>query len=324
MKSNILLVLSVFIGFFSQAQDMRISQYNSVPILISPASTGDFEGSIRVSSSITSLMASLDQKNQFSNLSAEYKLGKEMKSTLGVTYSHSGAKGFSMTNDYYGLSASHLMYLDTKKINALRVGLLASYIVGNYRVSNSEYNPWLDTRSFFYYNPVDSGDLDVFNNKYMNFATGISYTYRYNNIKFETKIGAYNIFNPKFNIIKMNNLKKRVRLSIENAFTIKINESNNVRISHLSWQEGVYYRKAPTQKSDSLQISETIYGMDWTKNCKIPFSVGLFSRSMKSAFISVGGEFRKTFFAKISYEIPFNRNYYNVSQFGLSLVYIKK
>jgi len=323
MKSLFLFFLSLCFIVFSKAQDMRISQYNSVPILISPASTGDFEGLIRTSTSIVK-NSTPDLNNLFYNLSAAYKLGEKQKSAIGFSYSNSGAKGFSMTNNYYGLSASHLMYLDANKTNSLSVGFLASYVVGSYKVSNASYNPWLDTRSFFYYNPVDSGDLDLFSNKYMNFAAGINYSYCINNIKFESKLGAYNIFNPKFNIIKMNKLKKRVRLSFENAFTYKINQLNSIRISQFSWQEGVYLRKAPTQISDSLQISETIYGVDWTRQYKIPLSVGLFTRSMKSAYISLGCDFHKRFFTKISYEIPFNKKYYNVSQFGVSMIYIKK
>jgi DNA-directed RNA polymerase subunit H (RpoH/RPB5) len=102
-----------------------------------------------------------------------------------------------MSGDYYGLSGSHLLYLDSNKVHALRFGFQASYMVGKYDVTKPGFNPLMDPKSFYYYNPKSVGDLDLFSNKYMNFALGLDYSLTKNNVKFETSIGAYNITNPK-------------------------------------------------------------------------------------------------------------------------------
>jgi len=322
MKYLIFSFFSLFIVLGAYAQDARLTQFESAPLLMSPANTGNFKGDFRATSSL-SKVSNDTLNNNFSNIGVEFKFGKNKANAFGFSYSHSGAKDFSMSGDYYGVSGSHLLYLDSNKVHALRFGFQASYMSGKYDVTKPGFTPLLDPKSFYYYNPKSSGDLDLFSNKYMNFALGLDYSLTKNNVKFETSIGAYNITNPKYSIIKMKPLVKRVRLAVNNSFTYKIDNLNTVKISQFTWQEGLYLRKSNNNRSDTLNLSETTFGMEWARGAKLPYSIGLYSRSLKTASFMVGTNVFKGFFAKISYEFPIYKSYYSINQFGLSLVYIK-
>ena len=322
MKYLLFACFSVFILHGASAQDARLTQFESAPLLLSPANTGNFKGDFRATSTL-SKVSNDTLHNNFSNIGFDYKFGKKKANAFGFSYSHSGANGFSMSGDYYGVSGSHLLSLDSNKVHALRFGFQASYMVGKYDLTKPGFTPLLDPKSFYYYNPKAVGDLDFFSNKYMNFALGIDYSLTKNNFKFETSIGAYNISNPKYSIIKMKPLEKRVRLAVSNSFSYKVDNLNTLKISQFTWQEGLYLRKSNNNKSDSLNLSETTYGMEWTRGAKLPYSIGLYSRSLKTASVMVGTNIFKGFFAKMSYEFPLYKSYYSIRQFGLSLVYIK-
>ncbi len=320
MKTIYLLVAFVVFSQLANAQDARVSQYAQMPILINPANTGNFEGSFRVTSLYN--YATTDAlNNNIINVGVDYKMGKQQTWALGVNYLHSGSKDFAMSEDCAGLFIAKLFYLDKEKRNALHLGAQATYISGSYSTSRGGYSPLLDVRSFYYYNPSAIGNSVPFTNNYMNFGIGIDYSYTKDNFKFESGIGATNISNPRFNIVKGNILKKRIRVAINNSFAYQYNQLNTIKVEQFSWQEGVYARKAPTQKSDSLQIQEFIYGLDFQRNTKLPYSIGLYSRSLKSAFATIGCSISSNLVGKISYELPLNKKYYNVSQFGVSLVY---
>lgn len=324
MKLKITIALSLLFHLNSKAQDPRITQYESIPLLISPANTGNFDGDLRATSSFSRLSAN-NLYNYFTNIGLEYKIGNSKSTALGISYSRSGSNKFSMSGDYFGLSASTFFHLDENKKSMLRLGIQASYISGSYQVSNDKYNNWLDVNSFLYSNNSTSTQ-DILKNSYLNFAFGFGYKYENDNIRFESNLGAYNVLNPKYDINKDNDKKLRVRYSFSNSFRYKFNQLNAIKFSQTSWQEGLYLNQSPNPANlplDSLRINESIFGFNWERSGKTPYSLGVYSRSFKSASLIVGVNFAKNFTAKISYELPLNEKYYNVSQFGISLIAIK-
>jgi len=321
MKYLLLACLSVFTMIGASAQDAKLTQFESAPLLMSPANTGNFNGNFRATYSLSKVSNDTLQNN-FSNIGVDYKFGKKKTNAFGFSYSQSGANSFSMSGKYYAVSASHLLYLDSNKVHALRFGFQASYIVGKYDVTKSGFTPLLDPKSFYYYNPKSIGDLDLFKNKYMNLALGLDYSLTKNNVKLETSLGAYNISNPKCSVIKMMALEKKVRLTMNNSFTYKVDRLNAIKFSQFSWQEGLVLGNSYNNRYDTLPVRETIYGVEWIRGSKLPYSIGLFSRSLKTASLMVGTNISRGFFAKMSYEFPLYKSYFSVRQFGFSLVYI--
>jgi hypothetical protein len=323
MKQKITTALAILFGFSATAQDARITQYESVPLLISPANTGNYEGDLRASSSFSRLSAN-SLNNNITSVGIEYKVDGSKTTAIGFNYSRSGSNDFSMSGDYFGLSASTLMYLDKSKTSSFRLGIQVSHLSGAYQVARASYNHYLDVNSFFYGNPSTPPTQDIVRNNYVNFALGLGYNYTNDNIKFESNIGAYNLLNPNSSLIKGNESPKRIRLNINNSFSYKFNNLNAIKFSQMSWQEGLYINQKPsTVGLDSLRINETVYGINWERRGKTPYSVGLYSRSFKSASLLLGVKFAKNFDARISYELPLNKSSYNVSQLGISLVVIK-
>ena len=90
------LVFTVSIGITSvQAQDVRASNYEAIPLLINPGQTGNFSGKARING-YQGFINSADGNNTFSNLSADIHLDSISNWALGLNYFHSGNDDFQV------------------------------------------------------------------------------------------------------------------------------------------------------------------------------------------------------------------------------------
>lgn len=325
MKLKITTIFTLLICSISKAQDARVTQFESVPMLISPANTGNFDGNIRSTASFHRFSAN-SVNNNIGNIGIEFKFGDSKKSAIGLNYARSGASQFSMSGDYLSVSASNFFYTDSEKKSAFRVGIQAGFISGNYQISKGSYDHLLDVNSFYYITPAaGTATQNSYSKSYLNWGLGFGYNYKSDNFSFESSLGAYNMLNPRHAINdKDSEIQKRIRFTINNSFTYNFNSLNSIKFSQMSWQEGLYMRQKPSNFGlDSIRISEFIYGIDWKRNGSTPISVGVYSRSFKTASLMLGVNFLKDFTARLSYEVPLNDSYYNVSQIGISLIAIK-
>ena len=104
-----LFLLIFFLGATAglYAQDPRVSQYQAIPLLVSPAQTGDFDGKMR----ITGLYARVDNDlahNNFFNSSVDWRLGQKGRWGLGLNYFQSGSAKVPMVGKNLGISGTHL------------------------------------------------------------------------------------------------------------------------------------------------------------------------------------------------------------------------
>ncbi len=321
-RSILILVGLTILSLSVMAQDPRISQFSQMPLLLNPANTGNFNGFVRVGGFYNE-MKDDSLKNSCTNFSADFNLGENAGWALGINGMHSGSSKFAMSGDYLALSLVKAIRFNESTDHLLRVGIQASYNSGSLQKNKGGYSPYLDVRAFNLnknLSDIDSGDL--FKKNYLNVNAGAVYRYSGQLFDFETGIGVYNITHPEDDILVPGGIKKRFRLTLNSSFRFNINDMSSVQLQQVSWQEGLYVRVAPGSKSDSLQFHETLYGVSWERISSRPqYSVGLFLRSAKSMFAVVGCSIIPEVTAKLSYEFPINKQYYGVSQFGVSLVY---
>src|SRR5688572_30781385 len=77
MKKYLIMIMILVLASELQAQSYHFSQFYSTPILVNPASTGNYPGDIRISGNFRSQWAGDNNPYLTTALSAEYRLLRE-------------------------------------------------------------------------------------------------------------------------------------------------------------------------------------------------------------------------------------------------------
>jgi type IX secretion system PorP/SprF family membrane protein len=316
---SIILLFSVTIA---NAQDPRISQYQQMPLLLNPANTGNYNGKTRIGG-FYNQMRKDSLTNRCSNFSAEFNLGEGSKWAFGLNAMTSGSSKFAMSGTYVGLSLVKAINFNESNEHLLRIGAQASFISGSFQKSKGNYDPILDVRAFNIQRDFASIDSNLYKKNYINLNAGVNYKHSGPLFDFETGVAIFNLSHPDDDILSAGTgVRKRFRLTLNSSLRFNINEMNAVKLQQISWQEGLFVRYAPVSKTDSLQIHETLYGLNWERlGVGTQYSLGMFLRSAKSMTAVVGVSLIPELTTRFSYEFPINKKYYSISQFGISLVY---
>jgi len=300
-----------------KAQDARVSQYQATPLLINPAQTGDFDGSVRLVGLYSRVSNDLTV-NQIYNLSADLKLDQKNRWALGLNYMKTGASNMAINGNYAGMSASRNFYLDHYKLQELRLGVQVSYLQGKVD-ERKAYDRFLDVGGFRYWTPAKStGDFKG-SAGYLNFSVGAKYKINLERLKIETGFAAYNVTNPDFNIMYDGVLRKRYRVNVLSTINYQADLKNAFTFEHFSWKEGIYLRDYKPSR-DTLGIHETTYSLTWHRYLpNKTLNIGLYSRSWQSVYGMLGLNLNENIGVNLSYEFPLYKKYYNVSHLEFSL-----
>ena len=301
------------------AQDPRVSQYRSMPLLINPAHTGDFEGKLRV----IGLYARLDDDvshNNFYNGSLDWRIGQRGRWALGLNYLQTGSSTVPMSGKNTGLSLAREFFLDKHKFQELRLGFQASYIYGSADETKATYNRLIDTRTFrLWHRPGVPYEPFKGSDSYLNYSVGAKYNLTLERLKIETGFSAYNITNPEYNYVHKGSLLKRYRVSALSSIYYRTDPKNALKFEHFSWKEGIYLRDFKPER-DTTEIHETIYSLTWYRYMRNKsFNLGMYSRSWRAVYGMLGVNLNDRVAVNLSYEAPLLKKYYNVSHFEVSL-----
>ncbi len=323
-KIPILLLYICFVIYKANAQEVRASDYQSMPLLMNPALTGYFEGGARLSA-YHAMIRSDSGNNNYTNVSADFRIGKKRKWGLGISYFHSGDKNFQVTSNYIGGSVAKEWILDDKGFSLLRLGFQVSYNEGNLNEAQGRYYRYADVNIIKVFppstRPVGYPLVDV-SMGYINYSTGIFYRYENCDIRFETGVGIYNLFCPEFSPSPWHtDFRKRHRVAIQNSFSYAINDNNTIHFNYLLWKEGMYLRDYdPYRVGDTEPIQEEVFGVAWQKYfSKNSMTFQFAERSLKTVIGILGFDVNQKFKINLSYEHPLYRPYYDVTHYEASL-----
>jgi len=345
-------IIFIFTITFCAAQDPRISQYNELPVIINPANTGNFEGSVRIGALYNSAKNGAFKNafygalvNEIYNFSLDHRFGKKKDWGIGTNYMSTNGNNFIMSGLFYGFSLAKNINLNSKKdtlsqaeqlyqneifndVNKLmtkrhnlRIGMNLSYCRGIVDENRGGYSILLDVGGFKYDRKPDAVDNIINTSDYYNMSLGVLYQMNLQDLSFETGFAMNNIIRPNFSIMDDREVRKRIRMSGNMALTYKLNDHNKIKLEHFSWKEGFYF-VGPKPETDSADITDVIYGFNWLNHKKLPIMTGIYLRSSKSMFLITGVRINPKITTKLSYELSMNSNYYPVNQFGLSVNYI--
>lgn len=325
---RLIALCSLLIAFiYGHAQELRVSQYQAVPMVVNPALTGDFrkESKLRVWG-LHASMQSNTNSNIYNNISADFKIGKKQNWAMGVNYLFSNQPNFPVAAQVTSLSLAKRFFLDKNKLHQFRVGIQMLHFNGEYDGSKGPYDKWLDANIFLRYNTPSIINLNTFRGRatYITPSYGFKYQFSVERFSFETAISASNINNPYDGYILLGYpSRKRYRVNALTSFQYAYNELNTFRVEHFSWKEGIYLRAYNPAIDDYPEVHETTYSLQWIRTRKKqPWIFGLYSRSWKalSAHFSYG--ITRSVNVRVSYEEPIYRKFFSVSQLNIGLNYI--
>ncbi|PTT04041.1 hypothetical protein DBR11_00730 [Pedobacter sp. HMWF019] len=300
------------------AQDPRVSQYNSIPLLVNPAQTGDFEGRYRILGLASKVYTDVSE-NYFYNASLDYRIGKSGSWAVGLNYLQSGSKNFPVNGRYYGLSVAKGIFLDQAHVQELRLGAQASYIKGHIDQNKGSYDRFLDVGAFRHEKRSVTEPNYIGDVSYLNYSIGAKYLFTLDRLKVQTGFSAYNITNPEYNFLYKGSLLKRYRVTALTSLFYQVNPKNGLKVEQYSWKEGVFLRDYKA-KRDTAGIHETTYGLTWMRFDKENvLSLGLFTRSWQSGYVVAGMNLSDRWGLSASYEVPFLKSYYDVSHLELGI-----
>ena len=308
------------------AQEIRVADYQAIQLLINPALTGYYDGTIRLAA-FQAAIRSDSGNNNYSNISAQFKFGKHRQWAFGISVFHSGDKNFQVTSNYLGASIAKEWILDDKGFSLLRFGFQASYNQGRLNESQGKYYKYSDVNIIKVFpssvRPIGYPTVDV-SMGYLNYSTGLFYRYQNCDIRFETGIGIYNLFCPWFSPSPWyTDFRKRHRVAIQSSFSYTLNPSSTLHFNYLLWKESMYLRDFdPIRAGDTEPIMENVFGVAWQhyfNNNSITFQFA--ERSLKSVIGILGLDINQRLKISLSYELPIYNVYYDVKhlEMGVSM-----
>lgn len=321
MKNAIaFLVITLFIITNLFAQDARLTQYEKLPLMMSPSLIGNFDGSSRIIGYYNYATDDNLSNNVF-NLSADFKT-KNNRISLGFNYMKTGSENFAVSGDYFAFGFSKSYYIDKNHLHKLRIGNEITFLNPVYAKNKKGYNAYLDPRAFPFTKTSRVPDSLKYSNQYWGLNVGGSYTYNFNRICFEANASMYNLlwFTQKKDIAR-----KRRRLMTNLSFKYALNKYSDLKFEQLTWQEGHFFDSdQEIILADSIGIKDVVYGFMYENINKTPYNFGFRSRSIKSFSLIFGIQIFKNIHTQLSYELPLRKDLDNPTQMGISFIYIDK
>jgi len=319
---NAIAFLVIILSFFNSlfAQDARLTQYDKLPLMMSPSLIGNFDGSSRIIGYYNYATDDNLSNNVF-NLSADFKTKKKSLS-LGFNYMKTGSENFAVSGDYFGIGFSKSISMDKNRLHKLKFGSQMTFLNPVYLKNKKGYNAYLDPRAFPFTKTSRIPNSLKYSNQYWGLNVGGSYTYNFNRICFEANASMYNLlwFTQKKDIAR-----KRRRLMTNLSFKYALNKYSNLKFEQLTWQEGHFFDSdQEIILADSIGIKDVIYGFMYENINKTPYNFGFRSRSIKSFSLIFGIQISKNIHTQLSYELPLTKDLDNPTQMGISFIYIDK
>lgn len=248
----ICLVLTIYLGIQNTlfAQDIHFSQFNTAPLNINPANTGQFDGRYR-------FMA--NQRTQWRSVTVPYStfgLAADMSSLQYSIKSEEGKQikkvenlglGFVFVNDKTGdshfqttvfnLAGSYKFQISEHDV--IVPGILTGLTLRKIDYSELNYdNQW---NGYFFDPSVSPGEFfnrDSYTN--FNFQVGLLWTHDWTNKKLNTGFGLYHLNIPGQSFFEEQSIRLDPRINFHSTMLIELNSTWSVEPSLLLMKQGKY------------------------------------------------------------------------------------
>lgn len=289
---TLFIVLGLLIGSQTvYAQNPRASNYQNMPLMVNPALTGHFEGIVRVSAHQAFVYIS-PPVNNFTNISADMRVGYSGSWAMGMNYFTSNNKYFQQNAGSLSFSVAREFYLDNYGVNSIRLGAILTLNKG-FGSNTKGYTPAVGGGALYHYENTD--------------------------VKFEAGLSAYNLKVPEEGPF-FPDFARKVRIVVHQKFSYDIDYAYTLRFNALFWNERFFrLTNAEIENGDDKSaLNAEIIGIGIDK--KINYSSLSFQvseRSFKSLIGTIGFHSGSGFQVNLTYEQPVKRTLSDVKRFEL-------
>ena len=323
-----------------QAQDARLSQPWTTPLMINPALSGDFDGYVRVGG-LTSY-----QENKVNKVAHQYgyldnRVVRKNKDSLnaywglGLSYYQYGDDPFGFYKNrspinarFYSLSLSYNFNLDKKKQHSMGFGVQASNVNGKLNESRGEYSKEISGGGFDYLNlnyplVVNPAPKDK---NYQDFNVGMYYRYRSETVTMQTGLSLFHIGNPSNDLVRPNgDSKEHHRAVMHVTLEIKTNPRNALLFKNIYYSEGLYYTSSDPDNNQAIANWMGIEVQRLRPRNGVFAHYGMYTRSFKTIMPYLSIHWGRNMNTRFSYEKPINLKFnsftYNANRLEMAMIF---
>ncbi|HSB92436.1 MAG TPA: PorP/SprF family type IX secretion system membrane protein [Flavitalea sp.] len=234
MKKYSILILIMILAVKMQGQSYHFSQFYSTPILVNPASTGNYPGDIRISGNFRSQWAADNNPYLTTALSAEYRLLREELPTtskfgVGMTFLNDVSLGNAVKVNGIGASVGYNIGLDAAGIHSLGAGIHGTFTNRRIDVSRLTFENQFGPGGFDPSLPIGE-NIGNTSNSFFDVNAGLMYNADYDKKGYFLGVSVFNSFQHPENILD-EQYKMPMRYSIQAGGNFLVDPFTRVYLS---------------------------------------------------------------------------------------------
>ncbi|MGV3632449.1 MAG: PorP/SprF family type IX secretion system membrane protein [Bacteroidota bacterium] len=293
MLRKILLVLALFSGGLTLAQDVHWSQFYDNPVFLNPANAGNFRGTSRFHLQYRDQWRSVTKPFQTFSFSYDTRFTKKPQFGLGLLVLNDVSGDGKFKTLEVQLAPSYEKILNRDSSDVLSFGGQLAINHRNFTFPNFYFDEQFDGVS---YDPALPVTEDLFTEKRTNLSLGLGakYRHRFDRKKsFETGLSAFNINQPNQGFYGVK-VKRDLRLCFFVNADLKLKEKLSLLPGVLLQKQGTY-----TELIFGARVKYVMKNEE--KNYKAVYG-GVFFRSRDAFFLNLGMDYNKWYFG-LSYDV---------------------
>jgi type IX secretion system PorP/SprF family membrane protein len=199
-------MIMVLSATWVQGQSYHFSQLYSAPILINPASTGNYPGDVRISGNFRSQWSADNNPYITTALSAEYRLLREelpanSKFGAGVTFLNDQTLGNAVNMNSLGASVGYNIGLDAAGIHSLGAGIHGTYTNRRIDISRLTFENQFGSGGFDPSLPIGE-NIGNTSNSFFDVNAGLVYNADFEKKAFFLGVSVFNSFEHPENLLE--------------------------------------------------------------------------------------------------------------------------
>ncbi len=342
-----LLLLCLFVGFTTNAQDARFSQIGSAPLQLNPALCGRFDGQMRANMLLSwqksgaayvqhqqySIDGFLDSTNNF-GLAPNNSATNAIKSNWagGIHYYQYGNDVLGFTQNTSPLKANFLSVTLAKHFYRNNIALgIGTQITAAHGQLNENNTSKLDPEIIgggFRYSVAGQGSRTGTKN-YLDMNVGAYFGMKNDLFSFELGGAIYHVAAPKNDVYEKDSdsrMRRRVTFYAVNRFNL--NQKWALIQKNIYWSEGLYWNsnaQNDSSKNVTLWSGLEFHKMQHLSNYYVNFSI--YTRSFSTLMPCVMVHAGPSICIQYSFEFPINSTKYRsytADRTELSIRYLLK
>ncbi len=197
------IILFVLICFRCEAQDIHFTQFYASPLTLNPASTGHFDGDLRIMNNIRNQWKAIPVPYNTITLGADKHITQsEQPLSMGIIAIHDQSAGILAVNKFY-LSASLPVKVGPTNLN---IGLQGGFVVKSYPLNQLTFPQQFDMSIGYFNAGLNNSEANLDQSLfYPDVNAGVLWTWKKENTEVEVGYAVFHLTQPRETFLPGNN-----------------------------------------------------------------------------------------------------------------------